>query len=68
MDDTDIANYAHNNTPYVTADDIDGVIASLENASNTLFKWCKGNLLKGNANKCHWPSEWKDKVDFRRWF
>ena len=53
MDDTDIANYAHNNTPYVTAEDIDGVMASLENASNTLFKWCKGNLLKGNANKCH---------------
>ena len=58
MDDID-------NTPYVTAEDIDGVIASLENASNTLFKMFRGNLLKFNANKCHLPSI-KDKVDFRR--
>ena len=26
----------HDNTPYVAADDIDGVTAYLENASNTL--------------------------------
>ena len=44
------------NTPYVTAEDIDGVIASLENASNTLFKWFRDNLFKGNASKCHLPS------------
>ena len=37
MDDIDIANYADDNTPYVTADDIDGDTASLENASNALF-------------------------------
>ena len=49
MDDID-------NTPYVTAKDIDGVIASLENASNTLFKMFRGNLLKFNASKCHLPS------------
>ena len=46
MGDIDIANYADDNTPYVTADDIDGVIAFLENASNTLFKWFSDNLLK----------------------
>ena len=56
MDDLDITNYADNNTPYVTTEDIDGVIASLENASNTLFKWFRDNLFKGNANKCHLPS------------
>ena len=39
IDDTDIANSADNSTPYVTADDIDGVIASSGNASKTLFKW-----------------------------
>ena len=38
MDDIDIENYAEDNAPYVTADDIDGVTASLENALNTLFK------------------------------
>ena len=49
MDDID-------NTPYVTAEDIDGVIASLENASNTSFKMFRVNLLKFNANKRHLPS------------
>lgn len=52
-DDTDIVNCADDNTPYVTEDDLDGVIASLMNASNTLFKWFSENLCKGNANKCH---------------
>ena len=36
-DDTDIVNCADDNTPYVTEDDLDGVIASLMNASNTLL-------------------------------
>ena len=53
MDDIDIANYAGDNTPYVTTDNINGVIASLENASNTLFKWFSDNLFKGNAAKCY---------------
>ena len=43
MDDIDIANYADDNKPYVIADDVDGVIASLENASNTLFRWFSDN-------------------------
>ena len=36
-DDIGIVNFADNNTSYVTADYIDGVIASLQNTSNTLF-------------------------------
>ena len=51
--DADIEIYADGNTPYATADDIDGVIASLENASNTLFKWFSDNLFKGNVDKWH---------------
>ena len=65
MDDRDISNYADNNTLYVTADDIAGVIASLENASGTLFKWFKENLFKLNANKCHLLVNVKDEVDFK---
>ena len=53
IDDIDIANYADDNTPYITADDKDGVIASLENASNTLFKWFGDYLFKSNADKYH---------------
>ena len=37
VNSTDIANYADDNTPYVTANDIDGLIASLEEASKPLF-------------------------------
>ena len=33
------------NTPYVIADDINGVIASLEKASKALFEWFENNLL-----------------------
>ena len=33
----DIANYADDNTPYATANDIDSLIALLEEASNSLF-------------------------------
>ena len=53
IEDTDIASYADDNTPYVIADNIDGVIKSLEEASEILFKWFNDNLMKINANKCH---------------
>ena len=65
MDDKDIANYADGNTPYVTADDIDGVIASLENASNTLFKWFSDNLFKGNVDKWYLLGNVKDEVSMK---
>ena len=44
IEDTDIASYADDNTPYVIADNIDGVIKSLEEASEILFKWFNENL------------------------
>ena len=61
----DIASYADDKAPYVTADDIDGVIASLENASNTLFKWFSDNLFKGNADKYHLLVKVKDEVSVK---
>ena len=39
--------------PYMIADNVDDLITSLELASNGLFEWSKGNLLKSNTNKCH---------------
>ena len=53
IEDTDIASYANDNTPYVIADNIDGVIKSLEEASEILFKWFNDNLMRINADKCH---------------
>ena len=52
-EDTDIASYADGNTRYVVADNIDGVIKSLEEASEILFKWFSDNLIRINADKFH---------------
>ena len=37
LSDVDIASYAYDNTPYVIADNISGVKASLEKASKALL-------------------------------
>ena len=44
----DIASYVDDNTSYVIADNINGVIASLEKVSKTLFECFENNLLKSN--------------------
>ena len=51
VNSTDIANYADGNTPYATANDIDSLITSLEEASKSLFTWFDNNLMKINADK-----------------
>ena len=50
---TDIANYADDNISYASANVIDSLIASLEEASRSLFTWFNNNLMKSNADKCH---------------
>ena len=53
LTDVDIERFEDDNTPYVFADDINGVITSLEKASKALFEQFEKNLLKSNADKCH---------------
>ena len=53
IEDTDIASYADDNTPYIIDDTVEGVIKSLEEVSKKLFKWFHDNLIKSNADKCH---------------
>ena len=53
IEDTDIASYADDKTPYVTADNIDGVIKSLQEVSEILFKLFSDNLMRINADRCH---------------
>ena len=48
----DFASYVDDNTPYVSANIMDGVVESLEEASIKLFKRFSDNLMTGNANKC----------------
>ena len=49
----DITNFADDNTPFTSANNIDDLIDSLEKASSSLFKWFKDNLFKGSPDKCH---------------
>ena len=51
--DSDIASYADDNTPYVSADKPQEVVKKLENISIALLTWFKNNGMKANANKCH---------------
>ena len=53
IEDPEIASYADDNTPYVIADNIDGITKSSEEALEILFKWFNDNLMKINADKCH---------------
>ena len=65
LNDVDIASYADDNTSYVIAGDINGVITSLEKASKALFEWFENNLLKSNADKCHLLVSSSDAVNLR---
>ena len=49
----DNANYANDNVPYATTNDVDSLTASLEEASNSLFNWFDNNPSKSNSDKCH---------------
>ena len=49
----DIANFADDNTPFTSANNIDDLIDSLEKASSSLFKWFKDNLFKSHPDKYH---------------
>ena len=61
----DIANYVDDNTPYVTANYIDSLTASLEEASKSLFTWFDNNLMKSNADKCHLLVSSNEKVTIK---
>ena len=51
--DNDVAHFADDNTPYLSAKNVDDVIESLERASASLFRYFENNVLKGNVDKCH---------------
>ena len=60
-----IANYADDNMPYATANDIDSLLVSLEEASKSLFTWFDNNLMKSNADKCHLLVSSNEKVTIK---
>ena len=53
MNHEDIANYADDNTPYVSGKNIDEVVRFLEEFSRVIFKWFSDNQFQANASICH---------------
>ena len=53
LKDIDIASYADDSTLFIVENNIDNVIASLEQVSDALFNWFKINCLKNHVDKCH---------------
>ena len=53
MNDTNIANYADDDTPFVSGDTTLNVITFLENAAEKRFEWFANNHMTANHDKCH---------------
>ena len=53
LENSNIVNYADDNTPYAMACDVESVVAKLEREYNILFQWLKFNYLKANPDKSH---------------
>ena len=51
MKETSFASYTDDNTLYVTAENLDKVIKSLEEDSIKLFQWFSDNQMKANHDK-----------------
>ena len=53
VNDTDFANYADDNTPFIFGNDPIEVLKCHEDASDKLFEWFSNNQMKVNPDKCH---------------
>ena len=53
MNHEDIANYADDNTTYVSWKNIDKVVRFLVESSRIIFKWFSDNQFQANASKYH---------------
>ena len=51
--ETNIANYADDNSPFSCCNDIESVISQLQKDSETLLTWFDNNRLKANPDKFH---------------
>ena len=53
LNNTEIAKYADDTTPYAVSDNIDDLISSLERSSKDLLKWLDDDVMKSHPDKCH---------------
>ena len=52
-EDSNVASYADDTTPYLRATDIPSVALELQVSATKLFRWFKNNNLKANPGKSH---------------
>ena len=53
VNESDFANYADDNIPFIKGNRLDNVLDSLEKASSKLFDWFSNTQMKANPDKCH---------------
>ena len=53
IDSINNADYADDNTPFVSGNTPLNFITSLENAAEKPFEWFTNNHMKANQDKCH---------------
>ena len=53
MENIDIVNYADDNTPFSTRNNLNEVLHDLQSASEIIFEWFKNNGMKSNPEKSH---------------
>ena len=53
VNESNLTNYADDNTPYNIDSNIEELINSITNDTSLLIKWFKDNYFKMNADKCH---------------
>ena len=53
VQNTNITNYADDNTPYAIESNIDNLLKTLEKDTKLFFTWFQSNEMKANDDKCH---------------
>ena len=62
MNNTELASYADDNTPYAVGNNIEELIVKLQNASKTLFQWFSNSQMTSNPGKCNFICSTSKKV------
>ena len=62
VNDIDMPSHADDNTPYMIADNVDDLITSTEQASDSFFEWFKNNLLRSHTDECRLLVSTNDRV------
>ena len=62
MNNTELASFSDDSTPYAVGNNIEELIVKLQNASKSLFQWFNYNQMKLNPDKCNFICSTSKKV------